>query len=226
NWLENWMEYGNTLPEIFFYLLKNPSLMIYKFFLKRKIWIDFLGSFSFLSFLNLQYIISICLILSIHLLSNRMWHNSLYHYYSYSLLPITWIGITESVSKLKIRSFHIHILVGVSLYFSSLDTLYPLKFLKSNPDLIAIQEAIQKIPENTSVQASHHLGCLISRKNSLYKFQTQPFREVILFQSSPFLSNGENQKALEFLKTAEKKKEIFLVFEKNFVKLYRKRKTH
>lgn len=226
NWLENWLEYGNTTSEIFFYLLKNPSVIFYKFFSKRNVWINFLGSFSFLNVLNLQYLVSIFLILVIHLLSNRTWHNSLYHYYSYSLLPLVWLGLMESIQKFRIRSFHLHIFVGISFYFSSLDFHYPLKFLKPDPKLNLIQEAIQKIPENTSVQASHHIGIFISRKNSLYKLETQPFRDYILFCPSPFLNHEENHRAIEFLKSAEKKKEISLIFEKNSVKLYGKLKTH
>lgn len=226
NWLENWGEYGSSYFEIIYFLLKNPSIVLNKVFFKKNVWIDFLGSFSFLSLGNYASLFCMLPILFLHILSNRIWHNSLYHYYSYSVLPIAWIGVVNYIRKIRVRSFYIFIFLGISLYFSSLDAHYPLKFPNSHFDLDSILEVSQKIPKGVDVQVSPQLGVFLSRTNSLFPIRENLlWKDYVLFQPSPFGKEEENSRVLEFLEKAEKIGEIELVIQKKSVKLYRKVKT-
>jgi hypothetical protein len=140
-------------------------------------------------------------------------------------LFINWIAIVQGFTKLRLFSYHIFFVIGISFYFSSLDSHYPLKFLKPRPEIYTIQEAIQKIPPFHSVQASHHVGIFLNNQNPLYPLSFPVWKEYILFHPSPFLAHEKNHDMEEFLKNEEKIGEIYLIYEKNSVKLYRK-KTH
>jgi uncharacterized membrane protein len=226
NWLHIWGKYGQSIPEIILYIIKNPNLILMEIWNRKSVAIDLLGSFSFIPLGSLIIYSSLISILGLHILSTRIWHNSFYHYYSYSILPTLWVGVLDIFSKKpKISIQLLALFFGIGLYFSGNDKHFPLTFQQiTEPNFSSIQFAIAKIPKGSSVQVSFQIGALLSRSNPVYPIQAGfVTKDYLLFVPSPLLSKEETNRIEKNLKKQEEDGKIILVFSQNLVKMYKKK---
>lgn len=223
NWLHIWEGFGNSIPKILLFFLKNPKIIFLQIWNKKKTLVDLYGNFSFLPLASFKILLTASCIVCIHLLSSRIWHNSFYHYYAYSILPSFWIGVLDFFSKKKqLSQTTLFLFLAVSLYFGSLDKHYPLSYPTPSEDFEIMQEIISKIPFKAEIQVSFQLGALLPRHLKLYPLKNldNP-KEYLLYAPSQFQTESEQKLEAE-LKKMEVLGKIILVIEKKRVKLYKK----
>lgn len=227
NWFSLWSNLGNTPLEILLSPIQNPESILEQIQQNGKIGFDLANSTSWLFLLFTPYIPGIVSIFFIHILSNRIWYNQFFHYYSYTITPFLLVGsilgFTNLIHKHKLALHYIPILCLVLIFQFSQDTLFPLKYKGLDSErILIIEEAVKLIPPGETIQAGFDLGIFIPRKNPIYPIRlSEPNTDWILLDQnsfSPYIPTQKLEIHLEKLVNAGK---IRLFFTKKNVRLYK-----
>lgn len=218
DWTESWSYLGKNIFELKF------NLMLEKIFLKKGIFLSIILIFL-LPMIQLKRIfIFIIPILFIHFSSERIWYNSFYNYYSYTILPMLTIGFLFSFeSNEKNEKLNKILLLSLffTLYYFYLDKSIPLKNLNPNKNRIEIlNEGIKLIPENSKIRTSFDIGGFFPRNMELYPLKQFQLNEdfIVLDKNSfsPFVALNEIEEEMKH-KTNYK-----LIFEKEGLLIWRR----
>ncbi|MDX1958753.1 MAG: DUF2079 domain-containing protein [Leptospiraceae bacterium] len=229
NFLLGWSEYGKNIPEILISFIRKFDLVFMQFLSKKKILLDLILGLGLPSLFTSIFFLIIP-ILVLHFTSNRIWYNSLYNYYCYTILPFLIIGFILGTKKIfenkKLKTWRIYIsvfLFSTIFLTSSKDTDFPRKFRQIPATrLQRTKEAIELIPENSIVSVSFDLGALLKSNISLRPLSLSSNTQFILFDSestSPYVSN-EDMKL--FLEQLINKKEYNILFSNKTLVLLKK----
>lgn len=231
NWLNDWSKWGVTYKEIIINIILNPLEIIKVLFSKWKVFRDFFFSFSPIVLLSPKLLIVTFPILILQFLSDKIWYNSLYNYYSYTIISFYVICIIFSVHKLEtlaIKKYSLGIIIiclSFSLYSSSGDKLFPYTKIPIDLDrLQTIKTIIEYLPENKTVSTQFDLGGFIPRNNPIYPLHEKNLdKDYILIDAekgiTPYVSRERIEKMIELIL----KNNIYsLVIEKNGIQLFKK----
>lgn len=185
DWLKEWSQWGQSYIEIIWTILSSPIQIIGLYFKNlNHIW-DLLLSFGLILLLRPTLLLFALPILLLHFLSARIWYNTLFNYYSYSVLPILLIGFL--VANQHVETFFkrwnipkmvvLFFAMGLVLIRSSNDIQFPYSIKPVvSQRLELIKDMIDQIPVDACVQSQFDLSLFVSRKNPLY-----PIRDEIFF---------------------------------------------
>lgn len=230
NWLQDWSKWGNSYSEILLNIITNPLRLIETVFLKIKVLKQFLLSFSPVILFYPSIILVSLPIFALHFISDRIWYNTLYNYYSYTVAPFFILGMIFSIHKIKeskYRNFTNSILlvcIGISLYASSGDQSFPYKKIITDPnrvkDVLEITDTIQK---NKAVAAQFDLGGFIPRANFLYPLHEKNLdKDYILVDIKRGITPYVDRERIEKMILNIKDKTHFISKEKNGIILFQK----
>lgn len=175
NWLSDWAKWGNSYLEITVNIITNPIKVAKIILSKWKILRDFAFSFSPILIAQPSIIIVSLPIFLLHFISDRIWYNSLYNYYSYSVVPLFVIGLIISLKNLKesySKNYNINILlfcISLSLYSSSGDKMFPYVIRTTDSKRLEnVKAIVQNIPNQKTISTQFDLGGFIPRANPIY----------------------------------------------------------
>ncbi|HMW06984.1 MAG TPA: DUF2079 domain-containing protein [Leptospiraceae bacterium] len=232
NWLEDWSKWGNTYSEIFFNILLNP-ISIFKLFLdKWKVLKEFIFSFSPFVFLEWKLIIVSIPIFIIHFISDRIWYNSFYNYYSYTVISFWIVAFLISIKKMnesKWRQYLPGLLLlslSISLYTNSDDQLFPYtRFQIDKTRLENIQTIVNFIPEKNSVATQFDLGAFVKRENPLFPLHEKNLdKDYILIDREKGITPYVDRKRIETMIISMEGK-YSLIAKYDGIELYKKINT-
>lgn len=221
NWAESWSYITNQ----FFDLKTWVFLALEKILQKKNIFVSIVILF-FIPFLFFKRLILFLFpILILHFSSDRIWYNSFYNYYSYTILPFLVFAFLYKLNHLAENKYLTKFLILTILfatYYFYLDKSIPYKKQITKQDRIEIlEEAIQYIPKNSKLRTSFDTGAFFPRNIELYPLkQFQLTEEFILLDKnsiSPFVVLDEIYAEME-----SKKNEYELIFQKKDLFLWRR----
>ncbi|MCC5814565.1 MAG: hypothetical protein JJT78_07405 [Leptospira sp.] len=98
----HWMDGTNTKSkmQLIQTIICSPGLVWDTVVSKSGVVWELCLGFGFLFFLAPRYWFYIVVVIFIHFLSGREWHNSFYNYYIYTILPVLWIASLQGYKKL------------------------------------------------------------------------------------------------------------------------------
>ncbi len=221
NWLQDWSNWGSTIPEIAINLATSPGKLLSTFIQKKSVIFEVSLSLGFLFYFYPKIFLILIPIFIFHFSSARIWFNEFYNYYCYTILPFLIYGsiagykkIEASLSQLKMNIYPLlFLLLGISLFRSSNDGIFPIK-----PDPINEKkfrtaiEAISLIPKNSRVNAQFDISGLVKRTNQVFPMTMEPKDYLIFnFQGgfSPYISIHELEELYLKLTQQGKYKTIF-----------------
>ncbi len=231
DWLQDWSKWGKSYSEIVFNVLANPLKVLDSIFLKWKVLKEFLFAFSPLILLTPSLILVSLPIFILHFISDRIWYNSLYNYYSYTIVSFFILSFLFSIVKLtqsKIKDYTSAILlvsISLSLYSSSGDKFFPYARINTDIERVSdVQRIIESIPRGKTVATQFDLGAFIPRANPLYPLHEKNLDKDYLFIDSskgisPYVDKQRIEKMIE---TVTSNQSYALLLEKNGIKLYRR----
>ncbi len=220
NWIESWAYFGNSFSE---YQTGFISALG-KVYSKKQIFLSMILIFL-LPFFKLKRIIVFLLpIFILHFSSERIWYNSFYNYYSYTILPFLIIGFIFSLKE-NIEETFLRKILLISLFFSIyyfyLDKSIPFKNLE--PKLLRMEylkEGIKLIPSNVKVRTSFDIGVFFPRNTELYPLKQFQLNEDFIFLDknslSPFVALNETEQEMKSKKNYE------LIYEKKNLLIWRR----
>jgi uncharacterized membrane protein len=227
NWYNSWLKYGNNHLEItiniVYEIIQNSSLLIsiIKGIYKTLIPFLFLPLFAILFFLP-----SIPIYI-LHIVSDRIWYNSFYHYYSYPILPFLFYSFAYGLKNYqKIRNKNLKLNIAVLLFlFSYLmynEKSLPLEMRDIPKDRVsAIRDVIRYIPPGSQVCVQFDLGMFLPRDNPIYPIKNNLVKDYILVDYDGFSPYFSFEDIEIYLKRLEENKKIKLIAKKSKVKLYK-----
>lgn len=175
NWLEDWSYWGKSYYEIIVSLVSRPFEVISILFAKWKVIKDFLISFSPIILFDVSIIVISLPIFILHFISSRIWYNTLYNYYSYTVISFWVLGFILSMEKIRKTKWKRYLLpillfsISISLYRNSNDKLFPTSlYTLDSVRLNAIEEIIEIIPPNQTVSSQFDLGGFVKRVNPIF----------------------------------------------------------
>ncbi len=231
NWLEDWRRWGNSYSEILFKLLTSPIEVLDAFFSKWKVLREFLFSFSPLVLLYPSLITISLPIFLLHFISDRVWYNSLYNYYSYTVVSFFVLSLVFSIERLKDSKYKKYALsivffcIFISLYSSSGDKFFPYAKIDTDENRVNdLEEVIQNIPTTKTVAAQFDLGGFLPRTNPLYPLHEKNLdKDYLLVDISrgvtPYVDKPRIEKMIEEVVV---NKHYSLTIQKNGIMLYTK----
>lgn len=230
NWLKDWEKWGRSYTEIFVNLITNPVKVSYLFFSKWKILRDFVLSFNPVLLQPSLILVSLPIFL-LHFISDRIWYNTLYNYYSYSVISFFVIGFILSLEKIKISNYEKYsfsillFCISISLYSSSGDKFFPYSKIETNPIRVEnIKNTISQIPKGKTVATQFDLGGFISRHNAIYPLHEKNLdKDYILVDKkngiTPYVDRQRIEKMLEEILAT---KSYSIIYDVNGIELYKK----
>jgi len=234
NWLKDWEKWGKSYPEILVNLVTNPLKVLNIFFSKWKILRDFLLSFCII-FVQPSLILISLPIFILHFISDRIWYNTLYNYYSYSVVSFFIIGVVLSLEKIKNSkyerySFSIMLFcISISLYSSSGDKFFPYSKIETDPiRVINIKNAVSQIPRDKTISTQFDLGGFISRYNPIYPIHEKNLdKDYLLIDKkngiTPYVDKPRIEKMIQGVMENQS---YSLIQEVNGIELYQKMKSN
>ncbi|MBP9890234.1 MAG: DUF2079 domain-containing protein, partial [Leptospiraceae bacterium] len=233
DWLQDWSRWGKSYSEIALNLLTNPLQVSNSFFSKWRVLREFLFSFSPLILLTPSLILTSLPIFTLHFISDRIWYNTLYNYYSYTVVSFFILSFLFSIDRLtqsKYEKYSPAILllcISLSLYSSSGDKFFPYARINTDRERVSdVQWVIENIPRGKTVATQFDLGAFIPRANPLYPLHEKNLDKDFLFIDSnrgisPYVDKERIEKMIE---TVTSNQSYSLLLERNGIKLYRRMK--
>ena len=230
NWLGGWSQFGTDKVGIILnFFLKFDTLILLAI---RKIdnLINLLISFSYLPVFSLTELIPCLSIFIIQSSSDRMWYNSFYNYYCYTILPFfiysTLIGLpylTQKNDNDKIKNFIYILLTAFCLYANKSDRQIPMKYQNVEEEKVRnVRAVIEKIPINSEVSTFFSLGMHLRTDISSYPLKKDKTKKFILVDTTGFSPYTSIEEINLDIEKNLKEKKILLYYSKNTVKLYKK----
>ncbi len=231
DWLEDWRRWGNSYSEILINLITSPIQVLNAFFSKWKVLREFILSFSPLVLIYPSLIIVSLPIFLLHFISDRVWYNSLYNYYSYTVVSFFILSIVFSIKRLndsKYKKYTLSILffcIFISLYSSSGDKFFPYAKIDTNQNRVNdLEEVIQNITAYKTVAAQFDLGAFLPRANPLYPLHEKNLdKDYILIDMSRGITPYVDRPRIERMNQEITANQSYsLTFQKNGIMLYSK----
>lgn len=230
NWLQDWSKWGNSYSEILLNIITHPLRLFESIISKVKVLKHFILSFSPIIFFHPGIIIVSLPIFVLHFISDRIWYNTLYNYYSYTVAPFLIIGIILSIHNLKNSKFHKYtnsillVCIAISLYANSGDQDFPYRKITTDMsrvnDVIEITENIEK---NKTIATQFDLGGFIPRANPLYPLHEKNLdKDYILIDTKRGITPYVDRERIERMVIVIKDKTHFISNEKNGIILFQK----
>ena len=233
DWLKDWSRWGTSYSEIVFNLFLNPLKVLDSIFSKWKVLREFLFAFSPLILLTPSLILVSLPIFLLHFISDRIWYNTLYNYYSYTVVPFLLLSFIFSIVRLTQSKFKDYtpaillVCISLSLYSSSGDKFFPYARINTDRERVSdVQWVIENIPRGKTVATQFDLGAFIPRANPLYPLHEKNLDKDFLFIDSnrgisPYVDKERIEKMIE---TVTSNQSYSLLLERNGIKLYRRMK--
>jgi uncharacterized membrane protein len=232
NWLEDWSKWGNSYSEILFNLITSPMQVLNTFLSKWKVLREFIFSFSPLIFISPSLIIVSLPIFILHFISDRVWYNSLYNYYSYTVVSFFILSMVFSIERLensKYKKYTLSIVlfcIFISLYSSSGDKFFPYTKIDTKENRVNdLAEVIQSIPVNKTVATQFDLGAFLPRANPLYPLHEKNLdKDYLLIDLNGGITPYVDKPRIErMIKGVTANQSYSLVIQKNGIMLYAKK---
>jgi hypothetical protein len=229
NWLIGWENYGQNNIDIVIGILKNPLGVMESILSKYKIIIELYIGFSFFPIFSLFQIFAVFPLFIMHFTSTRIWYNTIYNYYSYTILAAMFISFLEGYQNVgnkkivkKYKFAILFLIIGLVLFTSSKDVDFPRKFRPIEfLRLASVKDAISLIPKGSSVSIAFDLGALLNSDIKAYPIKEGKYKEYVLLDVKSFSPYISIEKIENELNKNLVLKKIELIYSQNGVKLYR-----
>ena len=231
DWLHYWDKWGVSYLEIATNLVMHPIEVLQIFFSKWKVFRDFLLSFSPVVLLSPSYLLITLPIFLLHFLSDRIWYNTLYNYYAYSVISFFVLNILFSIPKLenfkegKYSLPAMILCVSISIYSGSGDKLFPYSKMNTDIDRVnALNNVLRDLPKAKTIATQFDMGGFIPRANPVYPLHEKNLdKDYLLIDVNrgitPYIERSRIQ---EMVGRILEKKTYSLIKENSGIQLYKK----
>ncbi|HNI90744.1 MAG TPA: DUF2079 domain-containing protein, partial [Leptospiraceae bacterium] len=163
---------------------------------------------------------------------DRIWYNSFYNYYSYTVISFWIVAFLISIKKMnesKWRQYLPGLLLlslSISLYTNSDDQLFPYtRFQIDKTRLENIQTIVNFIPEKNSVATQFDLGAFVKRENPLFPLHEKNLdKDYILIDREKGITPYVDRKRIETMIISMEGK-YSLIAKYDGIELYKKINT-
>ncbi len=225
NWLSAWERWGSTKFEILFNIILHPLEVLQIFGNKKTSLFQLLSSVGFIPLFSLSTLPTFLSLYTFQILSDRLWYNTFYHYYCYTIIPVLFLGTFDALKNKrgKFRGAFLLVSFGIILYANKGNQDFPIKIKEIQRDRVeSLNAVISVLPLNSSVNTSFDIGMQLPIHLRIFPLKKDDLQEFILIDSggiSPYYTiENINRDIEKYL--AEKK--IRLYYSVRSVKLYKR----
>lgn len=236
NWIDKtmqgnfWNAYdhlGKNPLDLLMTIVSNPGIIAKNIFQNQKVFWEFFLAFGILTFLSPKSFLMICSMILLHTLSSRIWHNELYAYYSWGILPFAFFASFQFFRKLETKvsiwKWTALAIILLSLAFRILKEKEFYKFFPSpNERYVDLIKITEHIPAGSKVSASFYVGAWVKSNSQIFPFPTLQTCDYILIDTQS-ISPYEYPNHLQSPKLDEfQKRNYYLLETRNGFELWKR----